>query len=631
MRKNLCLMGLTPDQEKSVSEICELLDISISKDGLPINCYPGETPEYRFDGKSGIIIYSQRHQLLRGLGIFAENLKKGKPFCIIEKPSYDNLGVMIDCSRNAVLNMAAFSKLVRHLALMGYSNIQLYTEDTYEIKNRPYFGYQRGRYTKDEFHEMERYAGLFSIEIVPCIQTLAHLGHVVKWEAFSDLRDCNDILLIDNEKTYSLLDDMFRTMSENLSSRKINIGMDEAHMVGLGKYLDKHGYQNRMELMLRHFNRVMDIARKYGYRPMMWSDMFFRLVSGGEYETDGCPISEELLSKIPDDITLVYWNYYSTDKTIYDKMLENHKKISPNIAFAGGAWKWTGFCPNSRFSEYVAKISHKSCVEQNIRDILITAWGDDGAECSLFSVLPAFQVWAELCYADRSDDEYLEKRFSTCTGASYSDFMNLGAASLPPDNPAPGQCGINPSKYMFYQDVMGGLFDAHIPPESYRRYYMECTSLMEKCANRNPQWLYLFESQRAFCNVLALKCDIGIRIRSAYHSKNMELLRNISQNELPELVKRLDELLVVLQEQWKLENKIFGFDILELRLGGLKQRLISASRRLLAFSDNELDVLEELEAEALYFDGKGHSDSDKAIWSPTWHNLVSASTVVTIG
>ncbi|HEX2926815.1 MAG TPA: beta-N-acetylhexosaminidase [Ruminiclostridium sp.] len=630
MSKKLHLIGLTPDQEKTVLEVSEMLDIILTEDGLPVHFYPGENLEYRFDGKRGILVYSHKHQLLRGLGVFVENLGRGTPFCIKEKPLYDNLGVMIDCSRNAVLNMSAFKRLVRYLALMGYSNIQLYTEDTYEIKERPYYGYQRGRYAKEEFQEMDRYAGLFSIELVPCIQTLAHLGHVVKWEAFSDIRDCNDILLIDDEKTYALLDDMFRTMSKNLTSRKINIGMDEAHMVGLGRYLDKHGYQDRMELMLRHFNRVMAIARKYGYRPMMWSDMFFRLVSGGEYTADDCPIREDLLSKIPDDITLVYWNYYSTDKDIYDKMLLNHKKISPNITFAGGAWKWTGFCPNSRFSEYVAKISHKSCVEQNIRDVLITAWGDDGAECPLFAVLPAFQIWAELCYADRSDEEYLEKRYSTCAGASYSDFMNLGTASLPPDNPAPGRCGINPSKYILYQDVLGGLFDAHIQPESYRKYYTACTNVMVECTNRNPQWLYLFECQRALCNVLALKCDMGIRIRNAYHSKDKSLLQSISQNELPDLLDRLDELLVGLEKQWKLENKIFGFDVLELRLGGLKQRLLSASKRLAAYADDELDTLEELEAEALYFDGKAHKDGDSAIWSPTWHNLVSASTVVTI-
>ena len=59
---------------------------------------------------------------------------------------YENLGVMIDCSRNALLRMEAFEVLVKRLALMGYSTVQLYTEDTYEIIEYPYFGYLRGSY-----------------------------------------------------------------------------------------------------------------------------------------------------------------------------------------------------------------------------------------------------------------------------------------------------------------------------------------------------------------------------------------------------------------------------------------------------------------------------------------------------
>lgn len=630
MNYSLKLLGLNEYQEKAVNELSGLLDVTVSPDGLPVQFRRSHIQEYSFDGNCGIIYYEKEHQILRGLGIFIENLETGKPFIVRESAAYDQLGVMIDCSRNAVLNIPSFKELIKHLALMGYSNVQLYTEDTYEIKEYPYFGYQRGRYTPEEFKEMDAYAKLFSIELVPCIQTLAHLGRVLKWEAFSELRDCNDILLIDDEKTYTLIDDMFRTMSQNLSSRRINIGMDEAHMVGLGKYLDKHGYKNRMEVMLRHFNRVMDIARKYGYRPMMWSDMFFRLVSGGQYTADDCPIKEELLSQIPEDITLVYWNYYSTEQEEYDKMLRNHKKISSNLVFAGGAWKWNSFTPYSHFSEFVSKAAHKSCQEHNIREVLITSWGDDGAECPLFTVLPVFQIWAELCYSGFSHEEYLERRFLTCAGASYKDFITLGEPILTPDNPAPGRCGINPAKYLLYQDILGGLYDAHVLPDSYDTHFKNCARKIAECSERNPKWSYLFEYHRAFCHVLALKSEMGIRIRKAYHSGEKDILLKTAQIEIPDLLNRVEILLTSLEEQWKKENKIFGLDILELRLGGLKQRLLSASRRLIQYSGGEIDILEELEAEPLPYDIKSHEKGEISVWCQPWHNLVSPSVVVTL-
>ena len=46
--------------------------------------------------------------------------------------------------------------MMRKMALMGQNAFMLYTEDTYEIEGRPYFGYMRGRYTKDELRELDR-------------------------------------------------------------------------------------------------------------------------------------------------------------------------------------------------------------------------------------------------------------------------------------------------------------------------------------------------------------------------------------------------------------------------------------------------------------------------------------------
>lgn len=617
--------GLSEDQKQAVNEISGILGISLSEDGIPVDIIKKECLEYGFDGEKGYIYYRHDHQFIRGIGIFCEYLKSGQRFCVSETPSYEKLGVMVDCSRNAVINMDAFKKLVRHLALMGYSSIQLYTEDTYEIKEYPYFGYKRGRYTTEEFHEMDDYAHLFSMELIPCIQTLAHSGRIFQWRAFSEVHDCYDILLADDERTYKLIDSMFSTMSKNLKSRRINIGMDEANMLGRGRYLDKFGYKDSKEIMLRHLNRVMEIARSYGYKPMMWSDMFFRLVSGGEYYSDEVHISEDILNKIPKDVTLVYWDYYSQDKKTYDRMLNIHKKMSPNLMFAGGAWKWTGFSPNQYFSEKVAKIAHESCVEHGIKEILITAWGDNGAECALFSILPVLQLWAELCYTN--DESRLERRFLTCTGGSYNDFMRLGDATLTPDNPAPGRCGVNASKYLLYQDVLGGLFDAHICLNSFSEHYKNSREFLNECGKRNPGWEYLFKVQSTLCYVLELKCDMGLRIRNAYQSRNKEVLNSIAHYEIPELINRLEKLMEAINVQWESENKIFGLDVLDLRIGGLKQRLESAAGRLVKYINGEIEKLEELDGDVLFFDCRDHDENDLSIGPPFWHQIVSANIV----
>ena len=75
-------------------------------------------------------------------------------------------------------------KLIDALQKMGYNTLELYTEDTFEVEGEPYFGYLRGRYSSEEIKEIDKYARAHGIELIPCIQTLAHFSNSVKLPRF---------------------------------------------------------------------------------------------------------------------------------------------------------------------------------------------------------------------------------------------------------------------------------------------------------------------------------------------------------------------------------------------------------------------------------------------------------------
>ena len=50
---------------------------------------------------------------------------------------------------------------------------------------------------------------------------------------------------------------------------------------------------------------------------------------------------------------------------------------------------------------------------------------------------------------------------------------------------------------------------------------------------------------------------------------------------------------------WMKENKAFGFEVQELRLGGLKMRLCSAREAFEAYAKGDTDTIEEFETELL--------------------------------
>ncbi|WP_077302538.1 family 20 glycosylhydrolase [Virgibacillus pantothenticus] len=165
-----------------------------------------------------------------------------------EEPQFDTSGAMLDASRNAVLKVQEIKNMLRKMAVMGLSVLLVYTEDTYEVEEYPYFGYMRGIYTEEELKTCDEYAADLGIEMIPCIQTLAHLSEALKWNYAAEIKDTADILLVGELKTYDFLEAIITAASRPFNSNRIHIGMDEAHQLGLGKYLKKMVMNNVLTL-----------------------------------------------------------------------------------------------------------------------------------------------------------------------------------------------------------------------------------------------------------------------------------------------------------------------------------------------------------------------------------------------
>lgn len=98
-------------------------------------------------------------------------------------------GVMLDCSRNAVMKPEEVINFAKLLKSFGYNMIQLYTEDTFEVEGEPFFGYMRGRYTQAQLSFVVEECEKIGIEVIPCVQTLAHLNQIFRWEEYRAIND----------------------------------------------------------------------------------------------------------------------------------------------------------------------------------------------------------------------------------------------------------------------------------------------------------------------------------------------------------------------------------------------------------------------------------------------------------
>ena len=184
---------------------------------------------------------------------------------------------------------------------------------------------------------------------------------------------------------------MFDTIAVNFTSRTVNIGMDEAHMLGRGRYMDIKGIKNSFGILLDHLRKVAEIAEKRVFELIMWGDMFFRLLNvskGGSYY-DEVTVPDEIKEMIPKNVNLIYWDYYSEDIDMYRYQIKAHSEIKSSIWFAGGLWSWTGFTPHNQYSINATAMAFSACFEGGMQDVILTLWGDDGGECSKFALLPS--------------------------------------------------------------------------------------------------------------------------------------------------------------------------------------------------------------------------------------------------
>lgn len=577
------------------------------------------------DGRNVYICWHTLPAAFRALGKVLEHVKKEK--WTEENPGpKGHTGLMFDCSRNGVLKVEAVKAMIRQAALMGLDWLLLYTEDTYEVEGYPYFGALRGRYTKEEIRECDDYAAQFGIEMIPCIQTLAHLRTALRWPAMESYRDDTDILLAEDEKTYALIDAMLAAVKGMYRSGRVHLGMDEAFYLGYGNYRRIHGEVKQGELIRRHLDRVREMCGKYGLEPMIWSDMFFVTPGGGDYYNVPADYEWPKSEKPDQRVTLVYWDYEGHDEDRYTRMARLHKKLTDKVCFAGGAWIWNGLAPNYAQAMDSTKKAFLGLEDTGVTDSFFTLWLDNGAETPMRTGRPMAAFYSRCVYGESTDPEEIEGWFRMLCGESWQDMLLLDRLDHIPGTGVYNEGFANPSKQIFYQDLLIGIFDGQYAGTGLKAYYEETAQLLKKAQKRAGKLEKLFKYYRLLSYIDSVKCDLGAKIRSAYLDGDKSALAWIAQEELPDLRKKVQKFHDIREQLWHEEFKPNGYEVLDVRIAGVEARLKSARRRLLDYLDGKIPALEELEEERLPYFTNG-TEKMKSGKCNLWENIVSAANI----
>lgn len=295
--------------------------LDISADKLSIK---GATQKALFYGLKTL------DQLLLGDVCHTVN-KQIAPIRIDDEPRYGYRALMLDPARH-FLPVEDIKFYIDQMARYKYNVLQLHLTDDQgwrvEIKAHPGLtaigafrnpkggsnGPDNGFYTQEQLKDLIRYAADRNVEIIP---ELDIPGHTVAVLATYPELGCThtdtlpkimgktvDLMLCaNNEKVYSVYDDIIKEIAALFPSSKIHLGGDEAAIEKNWTRCDRCqalmkqlGYAEESQLMNYFFGKILASVRKYGKQPMLWCELDNIRMPADHYLFD-----------YPKEATLVSW------------------------------------------------------------------------------------------------------------------------------------------------------------------------------------------------------------------------------------------------------------------------------------------------------------------------------------
>jgi len=220
------------------------------------------------------------------------------PACSIEDaPSIAFRGVMLDVSRGKVPKPETVREIVDLCARTKLNVLMLYTEHTFRFRRHPRIGAQDSPLDAETMRELDAYAADRCVELIPCLQSLGHMSHVLKHPEYAHLDETRDGWTLSPAEagTYELLRDLYDEYLPNFRSGRLNANCDEPWDLCRGKSKAREAELGPGGVYLEHVRRIQELAARNGKRMMIWGDVVHQ--------------HPERIPEIDRDLVLLDWWY----------------------------------------------------------------------------------------------------------------------------------------------------------------------------------------------------------------------------------------------------------------------------------------------------------------------------------
>ena len=308
---------------------------------------------------------------------------------IRDQPAFEMRGVLLDVSRGKVPKPETIVQFLDWMVSVKLNVLMLYTEHVFRFRRHPLIGKDASPYDAETMRRLDRHAKKNHIELIPTLQSLGHMQHVLDISRYASLAESKKKWSLSPavEGTYELLSDLYDEYLPNFRSRWFNANCDEPVDLGHGRSKDWAARVGRGRVYRHHLDKIRALAAEHGRRTMIWGD-----------------VVHEHPDEIPKlDRRIVFLDWWYEDDHDFNRV-RVFKKNGIEFLVCPGTSAWNSLFP--RLNKAFANISGyaRSGKRHGARGLINTDWGDNGHVNLLGNSRIAFAWGAELSWARREPE-----------------------------------------------------------------------------------------------------------------------------------------------------------------------------------------------------------------------------------
>jgi len=272
-------------------------------------------------------------------------------------------GLMLDISRRKVPTLATLKQLAEELSHYKLNVLQLYTEHTFQFPHHPKIGAGCGSLSSQDILELDSFCRQHHVELMPNLQSFGHARNTLTIPEYQHLAETDLLWTLSPafEGTYTLLDELYADMLPAFTSTTFNVDCDETWDLGQGASKALADEVGVGRAYLNHILRIRELAARYGRCIQIWGDIMLT--------------HPELISELPDDVTLLAWGYDPADEYPTVKIFA---ETGRRFWVCPGVGSWNSIFPRL----YGANVNIRNLVRDGVaagaEGMLNTDWGDHG-------------------------------------------------------------------------------------------------------------------------------------------------------------------------------------------------------------------------------------------------------------